>query len=236
MVKKKQLKKKNRTAFKPEVVLRARPKKIEVIKPKPKKKPVKKPKAVKIPINKWLHKRVRRKVFYPVVAIILAIFVVITFIQVKDSVANTNELLTTASSHANDSYIVAKKEADLVKIIGTKLQRRSEIVNYQSAPADLRTFADTDYRAFKSACVTNKTLTGDVKYQIYNVEYDKFAVIKRTCNGGTDTVILEKFDKWAVIFSGNVYPPCTLTNDLNVPQGVSYYCMYDGVQYINPNP
>ena len=236
MAKKSAPKKNNTVSLKPEAILRAHPKK-RVVKPvKQKKKPAKKPKAVHIPVRKLLNKRVRRKVFYPVIAIILAIVVVITFLQVRASILDTNALLTAASSHANDSYVIAKKEADLVKIIGTKLQRRSEIVNYQSAPADLRAFADTDYRTFKSSCITDNKINGEVRYEISSVEYDKFAVVKRTCNGGTDTVILEKFDRWAVIFSGNVYPPCTLTNDLDVPQGASYYCMYDGVKYINPNP
>lgn len=236
MAKKSAPKKKARNLFKPEIVYRAQPKKPARVLVKPKKKPSKKSKSVKLPIKKTLNKRVRRRVFYPIVAIVVAFFVVMTFMQVRSSVTDTNTLLTGASSHANDSYVIAKKEADLIKIIGTKFQRRSEIVNYQSAPADLRSFVDTDYRAFKSACITDNKLTGAVRYEISNVEYDKFAVIKRTCNGGTDTVILEKFDKWGVVFSGNIYPPCSLTNDLNVPQGASYYCMYDGVRYINPNP
>ncbi|MFO0882455.1 MAG: hypothetical protein U0491_03320 [Candidatus Saccharimonadales bacterium] len=236
MAKKTPARSRTKVSFKPELVLRANPKKPAQPKRVQNKTVKKHPKSRPVPVKKILNKRVRRRVFYPVVAIVLAFFVVITFLQVRSSVAGTNALLTSSAKRANDGYVVAKKEADLIKIIGTKLQRRSEIVNYQSAPNDLRAFADTDYRAFKTTCIKNGSLSNDVRYEISNVEYDKFAVIKRTCNGGTDTVILEKFDKWGVVFSGNVYPPCSLTNDLDVPQGASYYCMYNGVRYINPNP
>ena len=223
-------------SIKPEAIIRATPKRRIAAPKPPQKKPTKKQRRVHIPLRAFLHKRVKKPIFYSIVACFVAIVSVVTFMQVRTAVTNTSDLLAAASQRANDSFLFAKKEADLVRIIGTKLERRSEIVNYQSAPADLRAFADADYRSFKANCITDKKIVGTVRYKIENVPYDSFARITRTCNGGTDTVLLKKFDTWAVIFSGNVQPPCTLTNDLDVPQGIAYYCTYDGISYINPNP
>lgn len=222
---------------KAEAVLRAKPKPKPIAKKPvaPKKKPAKR-RNIHLPLRSLLHKRVKKPVFYTIIACFLAVVAIVTFLQVRTSVLQTNQLLEAASTRANDSFLFAKKEAELVRIIGTKLERRSEIINYQSAPADLRAFAEADYRTFKANCVVDKKIDGTVRYKIENVPYDSFARITRTCNGGTDTVLLKKFDTWAVIFSGNVLPPCTLTNDLDVPQGIAYYCTYDGVSYINPNP
>jgi hypothetical protein len=93
-----------------------------------------------------------------------------------------------------------------------------------------------DYKVFKKQCTVNDKISSDVGYELHSVIYDSYAVVKRTCNG-TDTAILKKFGStWAIAFSGNVLPPCTVTNDLDIPQGASYYCVQDGVTYVNPNP
>lgn len=223
-------------SIKPEEVLIAR-KKTAISKPQPApKKAIKKPKKKRIALRKYGKIRIRQSVFFSIVSIILAIAVVITWMQVQASVRDTTASLDASVKTANSTYVIAKKEADLIKIIGTKLQRQSEIKNYQSAPTDLQKFVTADYKQFKQQCIANGKLSDDVSYEVGSVIYDSFAVVKRTCNG-TDTAILKKFgEKWAIAFSGNVLPPCSVTNDLNIPQGASYYCEQNGVTYINPNP
>jgi len=222
--------------IKPEEVIVAH-KKVVVLKPKAvPKKVIKKPKKKHLGLRKYGKIRVRQSVFFSIISIILAIAVAITWVRVQESVRDTTANLDASARTANSTYVIAKKEADLIKIIGTKLQRQSEIKNYQSAPTDLQKFVTSDYKQFKQQCIANGKLSDDVGYEVSSVIYDSFAVVKRTCNG-TDTAILKKFgDKWAVAFSGNVLPPCSVTNDLNIPQGASYYCEQNSVMYINPNP
>ncbi len=218
----------------PEEVYVARPKKVSVPKPAPKKK-VKKSKP-KVHIKKYARIRVRRSVFVMVVVATLSIAVAITWIVVKQSILETNKSLQASAKTANGMFIAAKTEADLIRIIGTKKQRASEIINFQSAPVDLQKFIMDDYKTFKKQCTVNGKISSDVGYELKSVIYDAYAVVKRTCNG-TDTAILKKFGAtWAIAFSGNVLPPCTVTNDLDIPQGASYYCTQDGGTYVNPNP
>ena len=187
-------------------------------------------------ISKFARTRVKKPIFYTIVSVVLAIVVVYLWIIVGQSVRETNVILDSSKKTASAAYVIAKKESDLVRIIGTRLQRQSEIQNYQSAPVDLQRFMTNDYRTFKQQCISNGTLAADVGYELSAVVYDAYAVIKRSCNG-TDTLIAKKFEsKWATVFSGNVLPPCALTNDLTIPQGVSFYCMQNEIRYVNPNP
>jgi len=226
-------------AYKPEAVLRARPK--AAPQPVAVKKPTKKAKKRRsvsffTRIRRFGRHRLPRSVFLSILGIILGTVVVAVGVYVQHSVHETNVNLAEASKTADQSFLVAKKEADLIRIIGTKAKRQSEIVNYQSAPSSLQAFMTADYRAFKQQCVANGMLADDVGYELNNVIYDSYAVVKRTCNG-TDTAILKRFgNAWTVAFSGNVLPPCSLVNDLTIPQGASYYCAQGGVRYLNPNP
>jgi|GEM_PF-1122271 len=221
----------------PEEVILARAKPKSITPKAPPKKSVKKPKKHPIHWRKYARLRVRKDVFYSLISIVLAIVVVFTWMHVSESVRDIHNNLNASTRTANATFLVAKKEADVIRVIGTKLQRQSEIKNYQSATPDLQKFVSSDYRTFKQQCIANGTLSDDVGYEVSSVIYDAYAVVKRTCNGGTDTAILKKFnDKWALVFSGNVYPPCSTLNDLNIPQGASYYCTQNDVPYINPNP
>lgn len=231
--------KKKKPAVRPEAVFRARPKPVTQ-KPASKKQPLKKRHKKQLgwlkAVRRFGHKHVPRRLFVAIVAIVLTAAVIATGVLVQESVSQTNQLLTEAAEQANNSFLIAKKEADLVRIIGTKTKRQSEITNYQSASAGLQSFMNADYRQFKASCIANGSLPSDVGYEVTNVIYDSFAVIKRTCNG-TDTVILKKFDSgWAIVFSGNVLPACSLVNDFAIPQGASYHCEQNGVTYLNPNP
>lgn len=221
---------------KPEEVIVARHKVAKKAIPKKQpKRPTRRPKKV-VHWRRFLRFRVRKDVFYSLISIILAFTMIVTWIQVRASIRDTNKNLTASSRTADATYLVAKKEADLIRIIGTKTQRQNEIKNFQSAPIGLQKFIASDYRTFKQQCIANGKLSNDVGYEVSNVIYDSYAVVKRTCNG-TSTAILKNFNgKWATAFSGNVNPPCTVTNDLDIPQGASYYCEQNGVIYINPNP
>lgn len=231
-------KKPQNSKIKPEEVIRAK-KRVVVSQPKPVPKPRPKPKKrhkKHISVKKIANKRVNNPIFVSILAIVLSIFVVFTWVYVSRSVKETNNNLDQASKSANGVYLIAKKEAELIKIIGTKMKRQSEVVNYQSAPDDLQKFVDADYKIFKQQCIVNGKLPSGVSYEISNIIYDSYAVIKRGCNG-TESTILKKFDKkWAVVFSGNIYPACSLVNDLDIPQGASMYCDLNGVTYLNPNP
>ena len=227
------------TAIKPEAVLRAKPK---TTPPLPKK-AVARPKKTHHKkshlggtVRRLLKKRIPRRVFLPIVAIVLAGAVVVTGSAVLQSVKTTNTLLDKAAKQANVPFLIAKKEADLIRIIGTSTKRQAEIENYQSAPADLQAFMMKDYRQFKEQCIAAGALPDDVGYKVENVIYDSYAIIKRSCSG-TETAIAKKFENgWAIAFSGNVLPPCSLINDYDIPQGASYYCQQNSITYINPNP
>lgn len=221
--------------LKPEVILVAQKKPALIVKPAAKK-PQKHHKPKKLRVAKYARIRVKKPIFYSIISVVVAIAVAVTWALVSQSVRETNTTLNESSRVANATYLVAKKQASLIKIIGTKLQRQSEIQNYQSAPNDLQKFMADDYRLFKQQCIANGVLAGDIGYELHSVVYDSFAVIKRSCNG-VDTLIAKKFEtKWATVFSGNILPPCSLTNDLAIPQGASYYCQQNEVRYVNPNP
>lgn len=230
---------KKTASIKPEAVLRAKPRKTLSVQKKiaaPPKKTHHKKSHLGASIRRFLKKRIPRRVFLPIVAIILAIAVVVTGLSVLQSVRTTNTLLDRAAKQANVPFLIAKKEADLIRIIGTSTKRQAEIENYQSAPADLQAFMMKDYRQFKEQCIAAGALPDDVGYKVENVIYDSYAIIKRSCNGA-ETAIAKKFENgWAIAFSGNVLPPCSLINDYDIPQGASYYCQQNGITYINPNP
>lgn len=221
--------------IKPEEVLVVRPKQKTVIRTTKKVAPPKK-KRPKLRIKKYANMRVRQPVFKLIVVAFLCVAVAVAWFFVSESLRETNRSLDASAKAANGMFVAAKAEADLVRIIGTKTQRANEIINYQSAPKDLQSFVMSDYRTFKKQCIANGKLSNDISYELNNVIYDEFAVAKRTCNG-TDTAIFKKFDgKWALVFSGNVLPKCSLVNDLNIPQGATMYCSQDDIRYLNPNP
>lgn len=233
---KKIIKKQN---LKPEEILRAKKRSVGLPQkplPKPVKPAPKKRHKKTLSLKKLGQRKVKNPICISIIAIFLAIVVIIVWVLVAKSVKETNNSLDASEKSANGMYIVAKKEADLIRVIGTKLKRQSEVVNYQSAPADLQKFIDADYKAFKQQCMVNGKITNNVGYEVTSIVYDSYAVIKRNCDGN-DTLILKKFDtKWAVVFSGNVLPTCSTVNDFDIPQGASMNCEQNGVVYLNPNP
>lgn len=225
--------------IKPEEVIRAR-KRVTEKPPKPAPKPKKqKPKKRHTKhhyVNKLFGKKLKSPVFYSLVIVILAFFVILTWVFVSKAVEQTNNSLDQSSATSNTMYLFAKKEAEIIKIIGPKQKRQTEIVNFQGAPKDLQYFVETDYKDFKQQCIVNGKLPDGVSYEISNIIYDKFAIVKRNCNGA-EMSILKKFDKkWSLVFSGNNLPSCSLVNDLDIPQGATMYCDQNGVRYLNPNP
>ena len=181
-------------------------------------------------------KKLKPTTFVSIVIIVFVVSVVVVGIMVSKSVKQTNISLDHARSTSDSMYLLAKKEADVIKLIGSKPKRQLEIINYQSAPTELQAFAEKDYKEFKQQCIINGNLSANVSYEIANVIYDKYAVVKRSCDG-SELSILKKFDnKWAVVFSGNNLPSCSIVNDMDIPQGATMYCDQNGVQYLNPNP
>lgn len=232
-------KKVNQNKIKPEQVIHAKKRVIE----KPQK-PAPKLKRVKPKKNRNKHsllkilfsKKLKSPIFNTIVMIVLVFFVILTCVIVSKSIKQTNILLDQSNATSNTMYLFAKKQAEIIKIIGPKQKRQSEIVNFQSAPKDLQEFVEADYKEFKQQCIVNGKLQDGVSYEISNIIYDKFATVSRNCNGA-ESSILRKFDKkWSVVFSGNNLPKCSLINDLDIPQGASMYCDQNGVSYVNPNP
>lgn len=224
-------------ALKPELVLVAHSAKTAVAtKPKKSPKKSKKRNRRKNGIAKYFKFRIKQRTFALIVACVTLVAIVIVWLAASQAVLQTNKMFDSAQSVAGSAYEAVKQEAKLVKIIGNNDQRAREIINYQSAPAELQKFIMADYRRFKKQCIANGKLSDDIGYELSAVIYDTYAVAKRSCNG-TDTVIFKKFDNgWALVFSGNIDPPCTLVNDLEIPQGASMYCALDGVRYVNANP
>lgn len=224
-------------ALKPELVLVAHSAKTAVA-AKPKKSPKKQKKHIrkKNSIAKYFKLRIKQRTFALIVASVAIVAIVIVWLTASQAVLQANKMFDSAQSVAGSAYEAVKQEAELVKIIGNNDQRAREIVNYQSAPAELQKFIMADYRQFKKLCIANGVLSDDVGYELSGVIYDSYAVAKRSCNG-TETVIFKNFNKnWALVFSGNIDPPCTLVNDLEIPQGAAMYCAQDGVRYVNANP
>ena len=237
MAQKKRQTSSKKPVIKPELVLTAhKPKRTNPPKHKKQAANPKKQKQHKKHFAKYLRIRIKQRTFVVIVAAVTVVAIIITWLFVSQALKQADAMLEDAKNVAGSAYVAVKQEANLIKIIGSNRQRASEIVNYQSAPAELQKFIMADYRQFKKQCIANATLSDDVGYELSSVIYDSFAVAKRSCNG-TDTAIFKKFDeKWAVVFSGNIDPPCSLVNDLEIPQGASMYCAQDGVRYVNANP
>lgn len=214
--------------FKPEIVYFAKkPKPIVVKKPK---------KAVKKHHRPLKIRRVNRKSFYAIIFVVALITTVLVWTYVTAQVRQATKIFDSAQQITSNSALKNYKQLSVARAVGSDEKLKSEIINLQSGPADLQKYVLTDYRIFKQGCVVNGQLIDNTSYEIVNVIYDKFAVIARTCSG-TDKAILKKFDVgWAIAFSGNVYPPCSLTNDLAIPQGASLYCVQNGITFVNPNP
>lgn len=128
---------------------------------------------------------------------------------------------------------------DMIKkmsLMGNDANYPNEIINFQSAPADLQEFVLRDYKAHKSQCIVNGTFAGPLRYEIVNIVYDTYARIEKEC-AGTDTLIVKKMSGvWTAVFSGNDWLECDDVNAFDVPQGIAYYCREGTVTYTNPNP
>lgn len=122
------------------------------------------------------------------------------------------------------------------KLIGTKEQLQSEIINYQSLPEDLRQWVLRDYAVFKSKCIVNGQFIGPTAYKIVNVVYDKYAKIYMNCEGEDSQIVAKIGGRWAVVHSGNTAPNCLDVNSLDLPQGVAKTCTDGRILYPNPNP
>jgi hypothetical protein len=169
-------------------------------------------------------------------AVCLLVCVLVVWLYVAKAIKQTNQLYDSSIKIANNMYIVAKKEADLSRVIGTKDVRRSEIINLQSASNSLQRYIEYDYRNFKQSCMVNNKLPDNVGYEIVNVVYDSYALVRKNCQG-SENEILKKFDKnWSVVFTGNILPQCSMVNDLAIPQGIMMYCEQNSATYLNPNP
>lgn len=122
------------------------------------------------------------------------------------------------------------------KLIGTKDQLASEIINYQSAPTDLQNWVLKDYFVFKSKCIVNGEYIGPASYEINNVTYDEYAKILMNCAGEDQQIVAKVGGSWAVVAAGKAAPDCNDVNSLAIPMGIAPTCTDGKTLYPNPNP
>lgn len=141
--------------------------------------------------------------------------------------------------NANQSSENAMFDSDTLqrlRLIGQERDYPTEITNYQSTPADLRSFIISDYKQLKTNCIVNGAFADTPSYTVVNIVYDSFARVEKSCNGA-DTLILKKMSGvWTIIYAGNDLPKCSDVNAFDIPQGISYKCREGFVTYTNPNP
>jgi hypothetical protein len=165
-------------------------------------------------------------------------FVLIVFALwfMYQSVNLTKSVYEASISDSNSFLAYDKSQIKTAKIVGTKVQLKNEIKNYNWAPADLQKFMLNDYKSIKKNCVVNGSLVGEVSYRLLSIEYDKYATVMRGCNGEQKSVLAKFSNNWIVIFSGNTTISCSVINDYDIPKIVSPICETNGVLYLNPNP
>lgn len=150
--------------------------------------------------------------------------------------AETDRINKQIIKSADSMLFYDANDIKTASIVGTIKQLKSEIVGWSKGNGDLHQYMIRDYKQYKKACIVNGMLAGDVYYELVNMTYNSYALIKKGCNG-TESYVLKKFKTgWAVIYSGNELISCKLVNDFDIPQSISYNCVNNGVVYVNPNP
>lgn len=137
---------------------------------------------------------------------------------------------------AGDSLTaVGQSYREQAALHGTDAQLLDEITYASNAPKELQSFVLADYRKLKQNCMVNGEYIHKPTYTIQKVVKEKFAIVARDC-GGQQTAILAKSERgWAEVFTGNTSPSCSLVNDLKIPRGIATSCVYEGIEYTNPN-
>jgi hypothetical protein len=195
------------------------------------------PKKIKTKIIPKSVSKFFKKNLVSILGISIILFIIsFTIYFVTSSITKTLESYNSAQDSATSFMTVDKNQISTASVVGSDKQLQNEIINFQSAPDDLREFTIKDYRKFKSNCVVNGNLIGTVNYKIENVVYDKFSKIVRTCVSNETVILAKVSNNWTIVFSGNSLPECSLVNSFNLPQGVSYNCLDGLVTYTNPNP
>lgn len=215
--------------------------------PAKKKKPVKKTKSVpkKVIAKTALKHKSKAKKHYRKVSkrigktellfLILFSVLFITVWWVMHSVSEANRLNRLALK-SSETMPYSEQDIKTAGIVGTVKQLKSEIKGWDKVSGDIHPYILRDYKQYKKDCVVNGQLAGEVSYELVNMTYNSYALVKKGCNGVTSE-ILKRFDNgWAVVYSGSAMIPCGLVNDLDIPQPVSYNCIDNGVVYVNPNP
>lgn len=161
--------------------------------------------------------------------VILSVFLLNLYKQHKQDQEFYDEILKQTSLELSE--INAKKH-----LIGTKDDLKKEIINYQSAPQDLRDYATKDYYVFKSQCIVNGEFVGPTSYNIAAVVYDSYAKILMNCEGEDSQIVAKVGGSWAVVHAGNAAPDCNDVHSLAIPMGIAPTCTDGKTLYPNPNP
>jgi hypothetical protein len=218
---------------KPEMVYTALPKRAP--RPKPIKKPPKKRPHAKHVATK-AEKRRQKRIINHALAGLVGLLLFVGGLYIITGIFKLERIFDESLRQADVINQIDEKAVKNARIAGSDGELQQQVVNFQSAPADLQKYVIADYRKFKNSCIVNDQISPDVGYQVVAVVYDSFAKVARTC-GGTTSALIKKFDSgWVEVFNGNVPPTCSLVNDLAIPKGLSEICIEQGIQYTNPNP
>lgn len=193
-------------------------------------------KVVAKPKNKTKNYKWLKTNYQTILAVVLAacciiflVFIIGLYFKHKQ---NNQYYAGLQSDSAQDLEQIKAKE----RIIGTKEQLQSEIINFQSAPDDLKQYLIKDYANFKSKCIVNGKLIGPATYQIAAVVYDSYAKILMDCEGEDSQILAKVGGRWAVVHAGNAAPNCNDVNSLSIPMGIAPTCTDGRVLYPNANP